>query len=112
MATNDHFSTTAIFFFSWRTVYALNIVSTSLQRSPLYNGLSFLLSTTVESLQTVTSLQRPFVLADSPYTESCFNLCTMATFFFPQGREVQLYLETIPSCWKVMTVLAFFFFYY
>ena len=32
----------------------------------------------------------------------------MATFFFPQGREVQLYLETIPSCWKVMSVLAFF----
>ena len=33
----------------------------------------------------------------------------MATFFFPQGREVKLYLETIPSCWKVMSVLAFFF---
>ena len=30
----------------------------------------------------------------------------MATFFCPQGREVQLYLETILSCWKVMTILA------
>ena len=47
-----------------------------------------------------------FFLADSPYIDSCFNLSTMATFFCPQGRDVQLYLETILSCWKVMTVLA------
>ena len=33
----------------------------------------------------------------------------MATFFCPQGREVQLYLETILSCRKVMTILAVFF---
>ena len=47
-----------------------------------------------------------FFLADSPYIDSCFNLSTMATFFCPEGREAQLYLETILSCWKVMTVLA------
>ena len=34
----------------------------------------------------------------------------MATFFCPQGREVRLFSETILSCWKVMTVLAVFFF--
>ena len=58
-----------------------------------------------------------FFLADSPYIHSCFNLSTTC-LLWPLSSvpnvavvEVQLYLETILSCWKVMTVLAFLFFF-
>ena len=90
--------------------------ATSLQRpfcflaeSP-YTEYCFNLSTTA------TSLQLLFVLADSPYIHSCFNPSTTVTsqqwphFLLSPSRDVQLYLETILSCWKVMTVLAVFFF--
>ena len=30
-------------------------------------------------------------LVDSPYIDSCLNLSKTATFFCPQGGEVQLY---------------------
>ena len=59
-----------------------------------------------------------FFLADSPYIHSCFNLSTTC-LLWPLSSvpnvavvEVQLYLETILSCWKVMTVLAVLFFFY
>ena len=35
---------------------------------------------TVEPPLTTTSLQQPLFLADSPYTDSCLNLSTTATF--------------------------------
>ena len=53
------------FFFSWLIVHTLNLVSTSLQRPPLYNG--HLSSTAI------------FLPADSPYIDSCVNLFTTAT---------------------------------
>ena len=58
-----------------------------------------------------------FFLADSPYIHSCFNLSTTCLLWplpsVPNVAvvEVQLYLETILSRWKVMTVLAFLFFF-
>ena len=52
-------------FFSLRTVHILTLVSTSLQRPPLYNG--HLTSTAI------------FLPADSPYIDSCVNLFRMAT---------------------------------
>ena len=90
--TNGHFSTPA-FFFSWRTVLTLNLVSTSLQLpfiladSPytescfnLFTTAIFLGGQSIHAFILVsTSLQLPFILADSPYTESCFRLSTMAT---------------------------------
>ena len=53
------------FFFLADTVHTLNLVSTSLQRPPLYNG--HLSSTAI------------FLPADSPYIDSCVNLFTTAT---------------------------------
>ena len=65
-------------YFTWRTVH-----------SPFF---------TVKPPLTVTSLQRLLFLSVSPYTDSCQNLSTMATFFCPQdGRcgEVQLYFVMV-----------------
>ena len=56
-------------------------------------------ASTIEPPLTTTHLQRPFFLADRPYTCSCFNLPTLATFFCPQGdsyREVQLNANYLP----------------
>ena len=36
-------------------------------------------TSTVEPPRTATSLERPYVLVDSPYIQSCFNLSTTAT---------------------------------
>ena len=41
----------------------------------------------------LSTTKQPLFLADSPYTDSCLNLSTLATFFFPQCgcfEEVQL----------------------
>ena len=72
---------------------------------PLYNcHLSWRTVHTVHTFILVSaSLQLPFILADSPYTESCFRLSTMATIFCLQGgrlREVQLYLKTLSPVGK------------
>ena len=55
---------------------------------------------TVEPPLTATSLQRLFFLADSSYIDSCFNLYTVATFFFPQGgrfKKIQLHQNSSPT---------------
>ena len=99
MATNGHFSTMAIFFLA-DTVHTLNLVSNSLQRPPLYN--CHLSWRTVHTFTLVlTSLLWP------PLYNGHFLLSPRWPLY---TREVQLYLETILSCRKVMTVLAVFFF--
>ena len=89
-------------FFSWRKVHTLNLVSNSLQRPPLYNcHLSWWTAHTFTLV--LTSLLWP------PLYNGHFLLSPRWPLY---TREVQLYLETILSCRKVMTVLAVFFFYY
>ena len=55
-----------------------------------------LISTNGHLSKMATSLQRPLVLpqwTNNPFIDSCVNLFTMATFFYPQGSycgKVQL----------------------
>ena len=84
------------FFFLADTVHTLNLVSTSLQRPPLYN--CYLSWRTVHTFTLVYNLSTTVTSLQWPH------------FLLSPSRDVQLYLETILSCWKVMTVLAVFFF--
>ena len=69
-----------VFFFLADTVHTLNLVLTSLQRPLLYNGHFFFLADSpyTESFFNLFTTAI-FFLADSPYTKSCFNFFTTAT---------------------------------
>ena len=67
----------------WQTVHTLTLVWTSVQWPPLYKGLFFgrqsIHLLLFEPLYNGHLSTKAFFLADSPYVDSCLNLCTMAT---------------------------------